>query len=85
MKFKKSKKFRNTSVEADVLQTWIKYWSGQAAFVALQLWFTKKLETVFMGAESRKRITESKRRKRGQISEEESDEYQSVDDIELSS
>lgn len=35
MKFKKSKKFRNTSVEASVLQTWIKYWSGQAAFVAL--------------------------------------------------
>ena len=38
-----------------------------------------------MGAESRKRIIESKRRRRGNISSEESDEYESVDDIDLSS
>ena len=40
---------------------------------------------MFMGAESRKRIIESKRRRRGNISSEESDEYESVDDIDLSS
>lgn len=82
-KFMATRASHERKVRGSYLRRWLKDWPSQCSYLAQQIWFTKKIKSIFDSAIDRKiKVEKDRKKKRAQESDDDEetdpDEYASV-------